>query len=296
MLVVMLMTIIDPMSKARSLFTIFFLISLTGFANDSIRSKKRLNIIRFGGLATYSIGMIGLNEVWYSQSPRTSFHFFNDAAEWKQMDKLGHFFCTFQLSRATFQALTWAHSKEEKQAAVSAITAFALVSSIEVFDGFSTGYGASLSDLGANAAGGLLFYGQMIAWKEIRVHPKYSFSRTPFAAQNPDLLGANLGEEIIKDYNGHTQWLSFDMDKFMPFPTWLNLAVGYGATNMINARDYQNIDPFRQFYLGVDFDLTAVRTRSKFLKGVIYFVNMIKLPAPALEFSRHGVKAHGFYF
>jgi hypothetical protein len=269
-------------------------------AQDSLVNKKRLNIVRYGALATYSAGMLGLNETWYSQSPRQPFHFFNDAAEWKQMDKAGHVFSAFHLSRSSYSLLTWANAKSHKRAWVSAAVGFGLLSSIEIFDGFSEGYGASLTDLAANATGSLLFYCQVAGWKEIRVYPKFSFTKSNMASLNPDLLGHGLGQEILKDYNGQTYWLSADMDKFIKFPKWLNLAVGYGAENMKYARDSENLiegfKPARQIFLSVDFDLTAIKTKSKLVKGLVYVVNMVKLPAPTLEFSQHGLKGHWIYF
>ena len=36
--------------------------------------------------------LIGLNQVWYADYPRSDFHFINDNAEWLQMDKVGHVF------------------------------------------------------------------------------------------------------------------------------------------------------------------------------------------------------------
>lgn len=253
-------------------------------------------MVRYGGLTGYTIGMVGLDRLWYSKSPRTSFTFFNDVAEWKQMDKAGHFFSTFHVSSFSNHALRWANSKERRRAWTSAAVGFVLLSSIEVFDGFSPDYGASFSDLASNAAGSLLFLGQMAAWKEIRIQPKFSFHQTGFSSQNPDLLGANLSEQIFKDYNGQTYWLSVDMDKFIPFPKWLNLAGGYGAGNMVNARDSQNTEPFRKFYFSLDLDLKAIPTKSKFLKAVIFLVDMVKIPAPTLEFSKNGIKVHALYF
>jgi hypothetical protein len=110
-----------------------------------------------------------------------------------------------------------------------------------------------------------------------------------------------LPGEIFKDYNGQTHWLSFDMDKFLPFPRWLNLAAGYGAEGMVYARDAQNLEAgypgaYRQFYLSIDFDLRAIRSRSKAVNTLIFIASMIKLPAPALEFSPKGTKFHAFYF
>jgi hypothetical protein len=69
---------------------------------------------------------------------------------------------------------------------------------------------------------------------------------------------------------------------------------------MIYATDHANtgagFNPYRQYYLSIDFDLTAIKSKSKVINTLIYFANMIKLPTPALEFSHHGVKAHALYF
>jgi len=180
------------------------------------------------------------------------------------------------------------------------ITSFAVMSSIEVLDGFSAGYGASASDLLANAIGSGFFLGQQALWHETRIYPKFSFQRTAFAPQRPELLGSGLFEEVIKDYNGQTYWLSIDMDKFVRFPKWLNLAVGYGAEGMLYANDASNISqnlmPYRQYFIGIDFDLTGIKSRSKLVNTLIYVVNMVKLPAPTLEISNGKVKGHFFYF
>jgi len=244
--------------------------------------------------------MVGLSSIWYSQYDKQSFQFFNDWPEWKQMDKFGHLYSAFQLSSIGSRALQWSGVSKKKSDLNGAITSFAIMSSIEVLDGFSAGYGASVTDLAANAVGSGIFLGQNLLWKEVRIYPKYSFHRTSFAEQRPELLGDGLLEEMIKDYNGQTIWLSVDIDKFLKFPKWLNLAVGYGAENMIYANDSQNIDqglyPYRQLYLSLDFDLTAIKSRSKVVNTLIYFANMIKLPAPTIEFSQGKPKAYLFYY
>jgi uncharacterized protein YfiM (DUF2279 family) len=264
-------------------------------------NKKRLRHLAIGAGATYGVTLIGLNQLWYKDSERQSFRFFNDNAEWKQVDKLGHFYSSFYLSYASSKALRWCNVPPAKSDLIGALAGFAVLVPIEVFDGFSQAYGASSGDLIADAAGAAFYLGQTQLWKEVRLHPKFSFHRTGYAPQRPETLGNGLTSELLKDYNGQTYWLSADMDKFMRFPRWLNIAVGYGAQGMLYARDRQNTaqgfdEPYRQYYLSIDFDLTAIRTRSNVLNTLIFFVNMIKLPAPALEFSRGGTRFHAFAF
>jgi len=263
-------------------------------------NSKRLNTVIIGSSVAYTGSMIALSSIWYSQYDREHFHFFNDAHEWKQMDKVGHFYSAFQLSSISSRTLQWCGVSRKKSDLIGTITSFAIMSSIEVLDGFSAGYGASASDLLANAVGSGFYLSQQALWHQTRIYPKFSFQRTSFAPQRPEALGSGLLEEMIKDYNGQTYWLSADVDKFIHFPKWLNLAVGYGAQGMLYANDKSNISqnllPYRQYFIGIDFDLTGIKSHSKLINTLIYVVNMVKLPAPCLEISNGKLTGHFFYF
>src|SRR5690606_13125185 len=153
-----------------------------------------------------------------------------------------------------------------------------LLTPIEVLDGFSAEYGASWGDVVANVSGSAFVYTQYMLWNEARITPKYSFSQTNLAQRRPELLGNGLHEEIIKDYNGMTFWWSFDifslLGKNRKFPKWLNIAVGYGANGMISSNDNSSrargYDPFRQYYLAIDLDLTHIKTESKFIRALLF--------------------------
>jgi hypothetical protein len=265
----------------------------------SVNKKRLTNLIVISG-AAYAVTLVGLNELWYQDSRQQSFRFFNDNAEWKQVDKLGHFYAGFYFSYGTSKALRWANVRQRKADLIGAVTGFMVLVPIEIFDGFSDAYGASSGDLLANAAGSAFFLTQSLLWKEPRIIPKFSFHRTDYAALRPNTLGDNIASEFLKDYNGQTYWLSIDLDKFIRFPKWLNLAVGYGAHGMVYARDSQNeeagFSAYRQYYLALDLDLTGIRTRSKVLKTFFSLVSLLKLPAPTLEFSKKGTTFHAAYF
>ncbi len=263
--------------------------------------NRRLTALAAGAAVTYGITLVGLNHLWYEDKPKQSFRFFNDNSEWKQVDKLGHLYTAFYLSYGAANALRWSNVKPSRADLIGSLAGFAVMVPIEVLDGFSSDYGASSGDLLANTAGCALYLGQQWLWDEVRIYPKFSFHQTHFAPRRPDILGERLTSEIFKDYNGQTYWACIDMDKFVRFPKWLNLAVGYGAEGMIYARDQQNEaagypPPHRQWYISLDFDLRAIKSRSGFVNGLIFVASMIKLPAPALEFSRKGAKPHALYF
>lgn len=270
--------------------------------SDSTVNKKKLIITSATVGVAYTASMIALGSAWYDDTPKTSFHFFNDAAEWKQMDKLGHVYSAFHVADNASMMLRSCNIRPRKADVIGAVASMAVLSSIEIFDGYSAAYGASATDLVANAGGTLLYLGQSWAWNEVRIQPKFSFHSTSLAAQRPDVLG-NGASEIVKNYNGQTIWMSVSVGKFFKesrWPKWLNIAGGYGAENMLFARDIQNLDagmyPYRQYFLSLDVDLSAIPVESKFLKTLFKVLNVIKIPAPAIEFSQKGMKGYALYF
>lgn len=263
-------------------------------------NNSRMTLVLVASGISYTGAMVALSKAWYSKSEQTQFHFFDDSGEWKQMDKAGHIFSAFQLASGGSRILQWTRLNEKKSDRIAAISGFAMMTSIEVLDGFSSAYGASVSDMSANALGTGLYFGQKILWNELRLYPKFSVHQTSFAAMRPSVLGSTIAQQILKDYNGQTQWISVDMDKFLKFTRWINVAVGYGIGGMAYANDAENIalglSPHRQFYIAIDPDLSSIKSRHKWINSIIYFLNMVKLPAPALRFEKDKVRGYYLYF
>jgi hypothetical protein len=250
--------------------------------------------------------LIGLNQLWYKDYPKSSFHFINDNNQWLQMDKLGHMYSTYHLGRVGAEMLQWSGASKKEQLIYGSTLGLGFLTVVEVFDGFSQEWGASSGDIIANVSGTALYVSQELLWKEQRIIPKFSFHQTKFASLRPETLGVSLNEQILKDYNGQTYWLSFNVhsftkDKFVP--KWLNLAIGYGGEGMLYGNDAEAIEngiiqnPYRQFYLSFDVDLTKITTKSHFLKTLFSVFNTIKIPAPTLQYNEYnGLKAHFIYF
>ncbi len=276
-----------------------------GDSSNTNASGKRTRNIAIAAAAAYGLTLYGLNQTWYQEHSRTEFHFFNDNAQWKQLDKVGHFYSAYQISQASIHLFKHAGMSRKKANLWGGMMGFLIMAPIEVLDGFSEQYGASWGDLMANALGSGTAMAQYMIWDQARFKPKFSFSPSSLAEERPQVLGSGLHEEFIKDYNGQTYWLSTDIYAFLPssskFPKWLNVAFGYGANNMIYALDNENqaagYDAYRQYYLAIDFDLSYLSGDSKFLNTMIYIVDMIHLPAPALEYNRvDGFKFHFLKF
>jgi uncharacterized protein YfiM (DUF2279 family) len=270
-------------------------------------NKKRLKTLVITEAAVASATLIGLNQVWYADYPRSNFHFINDNAEWLQMDKMGHVFSSYHLGSFGADALKWSGASRKSQLIYGSTLGLAFLTVVEVFDGYSANWGASLGDVAANVAGTALYVSQELVWKEQRIVPKFSFHTTPYASARPNVLGSTLQEQILKDYNGQTYWLSANIHSFAKpckIPKWLNIAVGYGAEGMITGNDeFVNTiflperERYRQFYLSLDVDLTKIKTKSHFVKTILTVFNSIKIPAPTFEIRGSGsTKFHFIYF
>ncbi|MEZ4888149.1 MAG: DUF2279 domain-containing protein [Chitinophagales bacterium] len=321
------------------LILFLFLISTSILAQSPIEEKKvdkpHLGLLdiapqphkgRIIGLTAWSLGsytatMISLNNVWYSQYERSKFHFFNDNSEWLQMDKVGHAWTSYSEGLYGVALFRWAGLKDKKAIWIGGMVGTFFQAGIEVLDGFSARWGASVGDLVANSTGSALVIFQELAWQEQRFRLKYSAHRpdykdfdTPLQLRAEDLYGTTIAEQLLKDYNGQTYWLTVNPSTFIKnpdskFPKWLSIAVGYGGDGIFGGHfnqwtddggvyhDYENSIPrTRQYYLSVDVDLDRIPTNSKLLKVILGAVNVLKFPAPALEFGKEGTKFHAIYY
>lgn len=274
------------------------------------RNKKRKVVLSSSAIVLTTGSLLYLNQAWYADYTTSHFHFFNDNGEWLQMDKLGHTFTTYQTSRLMMNAFEWAGFSKNKSLWIGGTMGFAYMSVIECMDGFSTGWGFSWGDMGANALGTSLAISQQAFWKEQRVLLKFSYNKSNYAQYNPSLLGKDFSTQLLKDYNGQNYWLSINPSAFMAketkFPKWLNVALGYNANGMIGGFTNKEVtdkngnsvrfERQRHYYLSLDIDLSRIKTKSKLLKGIFSVFNMLKIPAPALEFSGHGLKFRPIYF
>ena len=283
--------------------------------SDSL-DKTRVCIVGTSWAVLYTGTMIGLSQVWYKDYPKTTFHFFNDNDEWLQMDKVGHTYTAYFESVWTTTALKWSGVNSKKSAWIGSATGFVFQCSIELLDGFSSGWGASTGDIAANFLGSSLSLSQYLLWNEQRIQMKFSAhpGNYPEGIQyrTNDLYGASVLERTVKDYNGQTDWLSVNPSSFLSnqkskFPKWLNVAVGYGVDGLLGAESNSwevhgetvasDISRVRQFYLSPDVDLTRIKTHSAFLKTFFAVANIIKIPAPTFEIDSKGdFKFYPLYF
>lgn len=288
---------------------LFFNASLAQTDSLSHINYKKRKIVLASTSAAITVGsLIYLDQAWYQQYSTGRFHFFNDDGEWLQMDKIGHSFTTYQVGRLMMGAFKRAGYTKKQQLWIGGTTGLAYMTVIECLDGLSSGWGFSPGDEVANLLGASLAISQQALWDEQRIQLKFSYVPSKLAKYNPSLLGENFYTQILKDYNAQTYWLSVNPSTFMNkntrFPKWLNVAFGYSAYGMLGGFS-NNIIAYdkngamvtferqRRIYLSVDLDLTRIKTKSKFLRGLFSALNMIKIPAPSLQLSNSKLK---FYY
>lgn len=280
------------------------------FSKSESINKHKAHLINYSVAVLYPLSMSWLYTQWYTDYPQSTFHFFNDNSEWLQMDKLGHTWDAYSISKPLFQLYKWAGYTNKLATLKSCGISFLFQTTVEVFDGFSTEWGFSYGDVISNASGIVLFGVQQLSWREQKVKLKYSFHQTMYSKYRPNLLGSNLPENILKDYNGLTYWISASPYSFIKasnsFPKWLGLAIGFGADGLVGGErnpsevDGKNIPAFerrRQFYVALDIDLAKIKTKSEFINSIFHLINIIHIPSPTIELTVNKKPIfYGFYF
>lgn len=270
---------------------------------DSINKKRFIPVVASAGII-YGSCMIGLYQTWYKDTSNTSFHWHNDNLQWNQMDKMGHIYSSFYISRISMDLLKWSGVSKNKAILFGALNGFLMMSSIELFDGHSASYGASWGDLISNGIGAGFVASQYLIWDELRIVPKFSYHESSYASLRPNVLGSHWNDRLLKDYNGQTYWYSFNIRKFIGeqafIPKGLCLSVGYGADEMVFGSEVQNAlngyHSYRQVYFSLDLDLESYKSKKKWVNTLLYAFNTIKIPMPTIELNRKGIHTHALYF
>jgi hypothetical protein len=279
--------------------------------------KTRVWTVVAGHVALWTGSYIALNKAWYDGFAKSDFHFFNDCSEWNQVDKAGHTWTAYQMSRLSAGLWKWSGLSERKSAMLGGVSGLAYQSIIEIQDGFSSEWGFSWGDMAANFLGAATFVSQELGWHEQRLQFKlsywaYEYGSTDLKNRRNQLFGKSLPERLLKDYNSQTYWLSANVAAFLKnskWPAWLNIAVGYKSNGMLggfenkwtdkqdNTFERFDIHRERHFLLSPDIDLTKIKTNKKWVRTLLSIANMVKIPAPALALSSKGrLKAYGLYY
>ncbi len=269
-------------------------------------NKKRLAYVAVGGSVLYVSSMSALWQIWFATSPSSSFHFVNDNHHWLQVDKMGHAYSAYTISRCLNQSFRWCDMSEKKAVVLSGAMGWLSTTTIDILDGFSSKWGASYGDILANTFGAGMFTAQALGFKRQIVKFKWSYYERPIAGHSPELIWNDWKTRWFHNYNGHTYWFSINTSPIQKKVKWLSIAFGYSGNNMfsevenpesIDGNSLIGIRRYRQFYLSLDIDPAQIKTRSKLLKTLLIPFEFIKVPFPALEYNGvDKLKLHGIFF
>lgn len=270
---------------------------------DSI-NRKKLNRVIISESVFYLAGISYLQYIWYHDKERVKFHLFDDSKGWMQIDKGGHALTAYKESYFGYFGLRNSGVNKRKSLIFGGPLGLVLQTPIEVFDGLYEGWGFSWSDMIANTAGSALLVAQEIAWDDQIIKLKMSYQRSKYADYKPYYLGENQLESFFYDYNGHTYWLSANLNKVIPskrIPNWLNIAVGYSANGMFNefenSNNFSSFTRHRQWLFSLDVDWTKIPTKNKYLRKILNSMLVLKIPFPALEWNKvDGLKGNWMYY
>ena len=156
----------------RCILFFICLLSQISFA-QKVDSTRAFQIALGTEIVLYSSTIYALNDLWYKDFPKSSFHWINDNLNWLQMDKVGHATTAYQVGMLGKDLMQWGGVAEKALWYGGLYGSF--LTTIETLDGFSKQWELLWGDLIANTSGTFIFIGQEILWKEQRVQMKYSF-------------------------------------------------------------------------------------------------------------------------
>lgn len=272
--------------------------------SDTLNTPRLITVSTLTGVG-WSGSMIGLHYVWYTGYPKSKLHSFDDHKEWLQMDKIGHFYTAYQISDKLARSFHWSGLNRKTSAFIGAGIGFGYQLTLEFLDGINAQWGFSWSDVAANTSGAVVYLAQELAFKEQIFKPKFSFSPSPYAKYRPNTLGSTFAEQLLKDYNGQTYWFSFSpfaFSKTENAPKWLCLSLGYSIRGKLHG--YENnyhvgnklFTAQREFIFSFDIDVSKLPIKKRWMRVLLSPFNMIKIPFPALIFTKGDVQGSWFYF
>ena len=162
---------------------------------------------------------------------------------------------------------------------------------VEILDGYGSDFSFSPYEAYAQTLGVIYFVASQYCRTLQDLSPKFNYYPSTWFGGEP-----KAGSQTpIDDYSAWNFWISADMKDLTQWdfwPTWLNLAAGYGARNLGDPGECRVIT------LALNYDLVKILPDgSPGWDWTRQTLNFLKLPAPSLEWrvSRSG-RSEGIYF
>ncbi|MFL9840348.1 DUF2279 domain-containing protein [Sphingomonas sp. ST-64] len=172
-------------------------------------------------------------------------------------DKLGHAYSTYVMTEFLSAAIR-RNARAPKRAQVSAAAiSMALMTYVEVFDGFSGDHGFAWEDMAANTAGA--------AFSVLRHTVPGLNDKLDFRLHY--IPSGNVGWRPITDYSGQRYVLAVKLAGFEPFADgpsrFVELHGGYYARGFTEREKLRGVEPKRALFVGIGFNLQQLISRDR---------------------------------
>jgi hypothetical protein len=192
----------------------------------------------------------------------------------------GHAIAGYYISYVSTQAFIASGISYKLAPVYGALTGLGYQVYVEVLDGFGSDFSLSPYEMYANVLGVTYFTLSQYIPSLQNWTPKYSYWPSTWYGQLPKAAS----QTPIDDYSAWNFWVSGNINNITngslkPFwPSWLNVAVGYGARNL----GYP--DESRLITLSLDYDLVKLLPDgSNSWNWFKQTLNFVKLPSPTIE-------------
>lgn len=218
-----------------------------------------------GGLAAGITALGIFNWNWGS----SGFHF--DSEGWFGRDtssfgsdKLGHAYSTYVMTEFFGAAIRRNSDRPKGEQVSAAAISMALMTYVEVFDGFSGDHGFSWEDMAANTAGA--------AFSVLRHSVPGLDDKLDFRLHY--IPSGNVGWRPITDYSGQRYLFALKLSGFRPFERgplrFVELHGGYYARGFTEKERLAGVAPKRALFFGVGFNLQQMISRKRGEKSGVH--------------------------
>lgn len=239
----------------------------------------------------YAALYVYFKHAWWSGDPAPHWYVAND---WDQnerdLDKFGHFFGGYQLTRLTSELLQAGCMPKTRATLLAALYAYSFQFQIEEWDGTQKIYGFSPADLIADAGGALLAVGQEHTVWLRAIKPVWSYRPTA-AFRTRSEPGHGGQPRGTTDYAGQTYWFSTDVNALLPsaakryWPAIIRVSPGFSITDYINPVTGAAERAQRKVLLSIDIDPEHLPGDNKVWKTVKHELSFLRIPGPTFQFT-----------
>ena len=283
-----------PLPAAVTALLICTLIaSTTAHAQDTSDVKPaRISLLAGVTLGTVIPVHIYQQNAWW-QGPRGPFRFENDWVYALNVDKLGHMYAGYVLSRTFCSMLRWSGFSEHASTFWGSALGLSYQMYVEVEDGFHRVYGFSPGDAFFNIIGATVPLAQWTFPVLRNFSLKYSY--WPSTGYRNELR-AGQAKAFLDDYQGTEVWLGMDPHFLMgdglrrAVPSWLGVAFGVCARDLDESGGGRRVET-----LALDINLSRIETESEFLRAVFTLLDYIHFPMPGMRLDGKIVRFGVFY-